>query len=81
MFGISEAIHKSKNNLKYKLFFCGIIFAAVFSCDNRKQTSEDIVKSNYDFASEQLAFATTEINKSILEVSPDDRKRREERNA
>ena len=66
--------------MNYKLIICGIFLSVLFSCDSSKQTEKDIVKSNFDFASEQLIFAMTEIDKAIPEESPRDKEIREARN-
>ena len=57
-----------------------IALTTMLSCGNQQQTKKDIVKNNFDFASKQLAFAVKEIDKVLLEESPESKKRREDRN-
>ena len=57
-----------------------IALATMFSCGTQQQAEKDIVKSNYDFASEQLVLATVETDEAIKGESPENRQRREERN-
>jgi len=65
--------------MKFTYIICCIFFLTLFSCNDRQQDEKDIVKSNYDFASEQLVFATTEIDKAITLESAESKKNRETR--
>jgi len=66
--------------MKYTPFIYGILLTALFSCNSQQQTEKNLVKSNFDFASRQLTFAMTEIDKAIAEESPEHKQRREDRN-
>lgn len=65
--------------MKYTFVVCSFLFLVLLACKNQ-QTSEDIVKKDFDFASSQLAFAMTEIDKAIAEESDKSRERRERNN-
>ena len=65
--------------MKHLSFVFFIMLAAMFSCSSQQQAEKDIVKSNFGFASEQLIFAMTEIDKAIAEESPESKKSREVR--
>lgn len=59
------------------LFGVAALLVMSVSC---KTENKDIVKDDFDFASKQLTFAMTEVNKAVEEESPEDRDKREKRN-
>lgn len=51
--------------MKHLLIICSLAFFSFFSCKN--QQSEDIVKKDFDFATSQLTFAMSEVDKALAE--------------
>ena len=59
------------------IYLIPLTFLFIISCT--QQPKEDIVKSNFQFAAEQLALAMTETEKAIENESPESKEKREKR--
>lgn len=66
--------------MKYTLFFISSICLLLsFSCKDKQSEVPDIVKGNFDFASNQLSFAMSEVDKAIINESAESKQKRENR--